>query len=412
MEQPVTPAPSRALTIAQLVLSIFGLLFSLGGMLGLIVMLVSPFQYSLTPEESSQFMNILWVLLAVALLTIPSIITSIRALAGFTPRHPIRHKFLLATVGFLIVLTIIFSGNLLNSSSIPQWLSSVINVLTILVPIWWFLELGRLRLSNGSAQRQWGLFVFSTYVSLPVIIIVEIIVLGFGVLFGALWLIQQPEFAPILSQFGDPFIFDPAALEYLSFDFLPLLTRPGLIAVVGAFVVLIIPLLEELLKPLGIWLLHKRNLTPVDGFTIGMICGAAFAVLESLFSISAVMPGERMFVMVGRIGTGLLHIFTAGINGWALASTWQDSKYIRVGITYFASVIVHGTWNLFAMLLGLHMVGNELPQIVDPRLSGIAVWFLPLLTMVLLISMIGFNLHLRRQPAPPPIPQTHENGLG
>lgn len=412
MEQPVTPAPSRALTIAQLVLSIFGLLFSLGGMLGLVVMLVSPFQYSLAPEESSQFMNILWVLLAVALLTIPSIITSIRTLAGFSSRRPIRHKFFLATIGFLIVLTIIFTGSLLNSNSIPQWLSSVINVLTILVPIWWFLELGRLRLSNGSAQRQWGLFVFSTYVSLPVIIIVEIIVLGFGVLFGALWLIQQPEFAPILSQFGDPFIFDPAALEDLSFDFLPLLTRPGLIAVVGAFVVLIIPLLEELLKPLGIWLLHKRNLTPVDGFTIGMICGAAFAVLESLFSISAVMPGERMFVMVGRIGTGLLHIFTAGINGWALASTWQDSKYIRVGITYFASVIVHGTWNLFAMLLGLNMVGNELPQIVDPRLSGMAVWFLPLLTMVLLISMIGFNLHLRRQPAPPPLPQTHENGLG
>ena len=411
MEQPITPAPSRALTIAQLVLSIFGFLFSMGGMLGLVVMLGSPFQYSLAPEESSQFMNLLWVLLAVALLTIPSIITSIRAVAGFTPRHPVRHKFFLATIAFLIVLAVIFSGSLINSNSIPKWLSSVINVLMILIPIWWFLELGRLRLSNGSAQRQWGLFAFSTYITLPLIVTVEIIVLGFGVLIGALWLSQQPEFAPILTQIGDPFMIDPSIFEDLAVDLLPLLTRPGLIAVVGSFVALIIPLIEELLKPLGIWLLQKRNLTPVDGFTIGMICGAAFAVLESLFSISAVMPGERMFVMVGRIGTGLLHIFTAGINGWALASTWRDGKYMRVGIAYLASVIVHGAWNLFALLLGLDMAGNELPQIVDPGLSGLAVWFLPILTMVLLISMIGFNLYLRHQPEPPPFPQTQENGL-
>jgi len=122
------------------------------------------------------------------------------------------------------------------------------------------------------------------------------------------------------------------------------------------------------------------------------------------------MPGERMFVMVGRIGTGLLHIFTAGINGWALASTWRDGKYMRVGIAYLASVIVHGAWNLFALLLGSTWP-DELPQIVDPHLSSLAVWFLPILTMVLLISMIGFNLYLRHQPAPPPLPQTHENGL-
>jgi hypothetical protein len=240
---------------------------------------------------------------------------------------------------------------------------------------------------------------------------VEIIVLGFGVLIGALWLIQQPEFAPVLTQIGDPFMVDPSIFEDLAVDLLPLLTRPGLIAVVGSFVALIIPLIEELLKPLGIWLLQKCNLTSVDGFTIGMICGAAFAVLESLFSISAVMPAERMFVMVGRIGTGLLHIFTAGINGWALASTWREGKYMRVGIAYLASVIVHGAWNLFALLLGFDMAGNELPQIVDPHLSSLAVWFLPILTMVLLISMIGCNLYLRHQLAPPPLPQTHENGL-
>ena len=412
MEQPVAAPPSRTLTIAQLVVSILGLLFSLGGVLGLLVMMASSLQNTLAAEESSQLMNIMWVLLAVSLFTIPSIFTAIRALAGFAPRHPMRHRFLIAMLGLLLAFGVIFSTNLLSTNSTPNWLSSVINVLTILVSIWWFLELGRLKLSSGSAQRQWGLFSFSTYITLPVIMVVEIIIIGVGLLFGALWLIQQPEFAPTLSQIGDQFMLGPTAWEDLSFDFLPLLSRPGFIAVAGAFIVLIIPMIEELLKPLGVWLLRKRSLTPVDGFTAGMICGAAFAVLESLFSISAVMPGERLFVIVGRIGTGLLHIFTAGLNGWALAYTWQDGKYLRVGITYIVSVGIHGAWNLFALLLGMHMAGNELPQIVDPGLSGLAVWILPILTMVLLISMIGFNFHLRHQPAPPALPQTSENGLG
>ena len=412
MEQPATASPSRVLTVAQLVVGILGTLLSLGGLIGSSILLLSPNKTTTLMADSSQVLNLSGVLLAVALLTTPSVTTAIRSLAGLPPRRQVRHRFLLATLALLLVPLIILLDGSGSSEPAPNWLSAISNILTILIPIWWFLELGRSRLTGGSAQRQWGLFSFSTFITLPVILVVELVVLGFGMLFGALWLFQQPEFAPILSQFGSQNGIDPTLLDELSVDLIPFLTRPGVIAALAAVVALIIPLIEEMLKPLGLWLLHKRGLSPAEGFTLGLICGAAFALLESLFSISAVMPGERLFVIVGRLGTGLLHIFTAGLNGWALATTWRDGKYARVGISYGLSVLIHGAWNFFALLMGLHAAGDELPRIVDPAFSSLAAWLLAGIALLLLLGLIAFNLHLRREPVPPPLPQTQENSLG
>jgi hypothetical protein len=356
--------------------------------------------------------NFLLIVLVIMLLTIPAVTTAIRSLAGLPPRQPIKFRFMIATIALLLVLFLLWLDPPNSSNPGAPWPTSIINVLTILIPIWWFLELGRARLAGGSAKRHWGIFSFSTYFTLPIILLVEVIIIGFGILFAALWLIQQPEFAPFLSQLGSLSGFDPAEWESLLPDLLPLLSRPGVIAALTATATLVVPLIEEMLKPLGIWLLHKRNLTPAEGFTIGMICGAAFALLESLFSISAVTPGDRLFVITGRLGTGLLHIFTAGLNGWALATTWRDGKFLRAGVSFTLSVLIHGAWNLFALLLGMYMIGEDFPFIIDPSFLEASAWVLPGIAFFLLLGLIGFNLHLRRTAAPPPLPQLPGDGLG
>lgn len=412
MTQSASTIPSRALTIAQLVVSLIGLLFSIGGFLAFVILLLSPSRSKVGDQDSAQLLNFLFIILVVILLTIPAVVSAIRSLAGRPARQPVRFKFLIATVLFLVVPVLMWQDMPLDTSPGAAWLNSIVNVLTILIPIWWFLELGRLRLAGGSAKRQWGVYTFSTFVTLPIILVVEVIVLGFVFLFGALWLIQQPEFAPYLIQLGSSTGFDPTDWENLFVDLLPLLSRPGVIAVLASVAALVIPLIEEMLKPLGVWLLHKRNLTPAEGFAIGLICGAAFALLESLFSISSAMPGDRLFVITGRLGTGLLHIFTAGINGWALAATWRDGRFGRVAFTYGLSVLIHGAWNFFALLLGLHMAGEAFPSIIGTAWSQASVWVLPGITIILLLGLIAFNLYLRRIPPPPPLPMLQENGLG
>ena len=407
----VTPdgAPSRSLTIAQLVFSVAGICLSLAGALGIIILLNSQ---TSTPVDNTQLVNFLWILLAVILLTIPSAIACIRYLAGRPTRQPVRSKWLFASLALILVPVLGWASIRFASSGSNTWLSAVINIPAVLIPIWWFLELGRARLSSGSVQRQWGLATFSFYITLPVVIMIEVVVLGIGLLFTALWVIQQPDFAPLLTQLQQQFVNSPQVFPDLTFDFLPLLQRTEVIIAALAAITLVVPMIEELLKPLALWLLHRRNLTAAQGFTAGLICGASFALLESLFSISAAMSGDWVFTVVGRAGTGLLHTLTAGLNGWALASTWQDGRWHRVGLTYILTVLIHGAWNLFAVLMGLNLVAEEVPWTINPVLTGAAVWVLVGLAAAMLVFLFLFNLKLRRARAlPPPLPVIEDTAL-
>lgn len=406
-----TAASSRPLTIAQLVVSIIGISLSLLGVIGLSILLLSPATGNIPVEQRDLIRNLLWVLLAVTLLTIPSLVASICSLNGNPSRSTPRKKFLLSSLSLIFFPLLLFLGNRLSSSQADAWLIAPVNILTVLIPIWWFLELGRFRLSAGSMQRQWGLSTFSMFVTLPVSILIEIIVIGVGLVAGMMWLVQQPEYAPFFSQFSGQFNLDTLDWQQLSFDFMPLLQSPEVIAAVILGIALVIPLIEELLKPLGVWVLNKRSLSPAEGFTAGLICGAAFALLESLFSVSAVLGNDWLYTVVGRVGTGLLHVFTAGLNGWALSSAWQDGRQFRTALTYIITVLIHGTWNLFAILMGLDRLGSEFPQILDPSLTGSAVWVLPVLTAGMAVTLFAFNRRLRRAPLPPPLLQENLGGL-
>jgi hypothetical protein len=60
-----------------------------------------------------------------------------------------------------------------------------------------------------------------------------------------------------------------------------------------------------------------------------------------------------------RIGTGVIHIFTAGLMGWALALAWQENRYLRLGVTYLVAVLIHGLWNGLTLVT----VGTTLSEI-------------------------------------------------
>jgi len=407
--------PSRFLTISQLIVSILGVLNSLFAILGLIFLLQSPSADSFLGDQKSQLLNMIWVFLAILLLTIPSLVASIRALASSSASNPRQGRLLFATVALLLLFPLVWLSSR-PASPISGSALAMVNILSILVPIWWLLELGHFQLVTGSKKRQWGLVVFGFYISMPVTILIEFIFILFAALLGWMWLVQQPEAAPLLTLFGSETSFDPTMLQQLSEDFLPLLQRPQIVAVLFAIIGLFIPIIEELLKPLGLWVLNSHHLSPAEGFSAGMICGAAFALLESLLSLSAALPSDWLYTVVGRAGTGLLHIFTAGLNGWALAATWKDGKYLRAGLTYLLTVALHGTWNVFAVLMGMKMVSAELPWFTLPSIASGAVWVLSTLAALILLALILFNRYLRTQAqipsTPPPLPIYETPGMG
>ena len=130
---------------------------------------------------------------------------------------------------------------------------------------------------------------------------------------------------------------------------LPFLVNPGVLFIGLAFISVLVPLVEETLKPIGVWFLAGQKITPAQGFGYGVISGAGFGLFENLGNTSG--GGEVWAVLAAsRITTLLLHCFTAGLVGWALASAWSQRRYLRLGITFIIAVLVHGLWNGMAVL--------------------------------------------------------------
>ena len=145
---------------------------------------------------------------------------------------------------------------------------------------------------------------------------------------------------------------------------------------------MIVPLIEEAIKPVGVWLLAGRQLEPAAGFAAGLLSGAGYAVIESLLLTTS--GQEWAYLVFARIGTGAVHILTGGLVGWALVQAWNEGSYIRLGAIYLLAVLIHGTWNGLTMVMAFDSLSpahtassnlellNTISQAAPYLLGGIA----------------------------------------
>lgn len=400
--QPKAHIPS----IFQLLMSLAGLVSGLAAVVILVAMVL--IRALFMPEDSfslGQMLPLVWACLLFALLTLPSVVLAIRRLAHKTQLTPnSRYSLLLASLTLIPAVGLGFLGVRLASGQGSSVVLSLISMALILAPIWWFLEFGRSRLPVGSAQWQWGLVSFGINVTLPIIVLFELIIIAILLSVGGVWMARQPEFTPIWMQFQTQLMLDPQKMNLLVERILPLLQKPAVVMGGFMFVSLIVPLIEEIFKTSALWFFIKRGMTAADGFTAGLLCGAGFALVESTTSILAV-PGEAWgFTIIGRVGTGLLHIFTAGLMGWALASAWQGGRYVRLGGVLLANVLIHGVWNFLAVTGAL---ADRLPVTFD-LFPPLPAWIPPAAMVALFVLLFGglwiMNRFLRHQHIPPEIP--------
>lgn len=400
------PVQNHLPSVAQLVISIAGLVFSIFSLLAIAALIsVTGSAPNSTILEIQSLETLIWISGALALITLPSLIFSVRRLTHKSiPQKSPRGLFMASSLSLVALVPLTFLGSYLSSNQFPSAVKGVLTILSVAIPLWWIVELGRAQLQTGSPQRQWGLVNFGVFVTLPFVIFIEFILVAIGIGFAIMWLVQQPEFTPMFMQLQTQLKISPNEFPRILEQLKPILQKPGVIAAGFFGVSVLIPMMEELFKPLALWFFIKHNWSPAEGFTAGLLSGAAFALVESLTSLSAV-PNEAWTVtVIGRVGTGLLHILTAGLTGWALTASWRDGKYQRIGFIFLASVGIHGLWNFFALLSGFGPSLNEQNTSYFESLTLISPWVMAVITVWMLTLLFAMNRKLRALPIPSEIP--------
>ncbi len=120
------------------------------------------------------------------------------------------------------------------------------------------------------------------------------------------------------------------------------------LAVAAIGFVVIAPMVEELLKSLGVVILSYRLRGKADAFLWGLASGAGFAFVESLFSGAISLP-EWGAIMLLRVGATLMHCLTSGTVGLGWYYALVAHRPWRLIGAYMASVCLHAFWNLIAL---------------------------------------------------------------
>lgn len=198
---------------------------------------------------------------------------------------------------------------------------------------------------------------------------------------------------------------DPAAL-------LPTFMSPAILAVAFALVAVVIPIVEESVKTIGVAVTSSfRRPTLAQAFFWGLACGAGFALVENLFNTTNALEAWAPLVLL-RIGATLLHCFTGALMGLA----WYQILIKRhwgysLGL-YATCLAVHGMWNALSFgiaLLSLQTL-NAGSSADGQALAGLATAAAMLLLLLLAgavtAGLVGLAWYVRKHDSAPALPPT------
>ena len=394
------------MSILQLVFSFMVLLFFLGAA----VLLAANAELFSAPELTGMSPGSLSVLTcafaALALLNLPSVISSIHKLAGAGKSRnahiggPRPEK----KAGVLTWLPLpLFGAALAGLYFLPVHMPNrelwvgVLAALGAVLPALWLLRVGSGGLWGGFARRHAGLLSFSIGFTTYFILILEIalvLALGAGLALAAS---ANPSLLSKLGELWRALQTSGADAEALQASLMEFARSPLVLALAFGMVALALPALEEGFKTLGVWLLSDRKISPAEGYVAGLFSGAGFALVEALLNsaqLAGGSPAEWLSFLLGRFGGTLLHTFNGGLMGWALARSWQDKRRGKTTGVFLLALLVHAMWN-GAALANVFFGGQG-----ESGLPG----YLPmiLLSIVLMVVFLLFTRRVHRSGAGEP----------
>jgi len=381
------------------------ILFSCLGMLGLLIrgtyLVINGIDYfnpSNTSSLASSVMDALAMLFCAGLI-LPMLVYTLRRLKGKAiPQAGIRPvKFWQVLVFVVVWVIILIIGTVLASSFAYGWIAAApFFLIGISLPILCILWVGVSGIPVGSRRRLWTVFGFGMVGSTVAAVLMEYLVIGVAILaIGALEA-SNPALRTFVDQIRSQVAnANPGDVENLVTVLDPYLTNPLIILSILVFASLLAPAIEEAAKPAVIWFMGKRLRSPAEGFVLGALCGAGFAMLEGLMAASGATQ-LLGFGLAGRAAASLMHIISSGIFGWGIASARLEKRYGRLVLSYLTSISIHGLWNgaaVVAVYGSLRGITQNTLQLDLPNalflVGGVGILFLELVVMLAAFPLIN-----------------------
>jgi RsiW-degrading membrane proteinase PrsW (M82 family) len=393
--------------ILSLSLSALGILFFLIQTLSLAVLWFINFsnpQGSL--DQTISFGLMVWSSILSALMLIPVFLLNLYRMRDREPpdwldtSRPIYRK---VTAGLIFSWPILVLVGWLISANPPvaALLLGPVNILVAGLPILWIYRSASRGLNRGMQVRQWQVFGFSLTITPVIVIIAEIIAIallgGVGVLWQSYRMSNDPQYQQNLMNLVNQIRVNQGDVETLLRIIEPYLRQPSVIAWTLVVFAGLVPIIEEVIKPLALWAYAGRRMSPQEGFVGGLLCGAGFALMENVLYFTLSITAMDWLVMaVGRAGTGVLHMLGSGLVGWGLVKAWRDGRWVFLGVTSIIAFVLHGLWNALSLVGALTSLTLD-----DPNAAQGKVLLNNLPSFVLfLISILGIvliNRHFNKE---------------
>jgi hypothetical protein len=282
----------------------------------------------------------------------------------------------------IMALAAILIGYQISGVKTVNWFFlPLLTIPAIVLPLLAILALGAQKLPFGTRWQSWNVLGLGMTLVPFVLFMLEIAALIIIFVIVMVYIITQPDLAFELQTLSQQIMLigpqSEAARDLLG----PFLTRPGVITIALLYIAILVPALEEIFKPLGVWLLAGKLESPAQGFTLGALSGAGYALIETIGVSSQTV--EWASLLFSRIGTGLLHITTSALMGAAIILAWRERRYLRLIATYFLALTLHGLWNTFAILFTFSSLAELLGQ------SGRLITLQPIMITGMSILAIG-----------------------
>ncbi|SRR6266498_2285168 len=307
-------------------------------------------------------------------------------------------------LSLLVLAIVVFLGYQFGEKSSFNWLFlPVLTIPAVALPIFVLLGLGIRGIPLGARWQSWGAFGIAMTLAPFLLIILEVLALFVIVIFAVAFILSQPRLVSDIEHLSRQIQILGPQSEALQNLLLPYLTKPGVMIISLVYIAALVPMIEELIKPLGVWLFAKQLTSAAQGFAFGALSGAAYALIETL-GVSGQTEGWAT-LLLSRIGTGILHITTSALMGAAIVYAVRERYYLRLLLTYLLAISMHGLWNALAVLYTFAALGKFLNQqtafnpFQTPLVVGMSVLAL------IYFGILIFSNNRMRAALPEPVPE-------
>jgi len=304
--------------------------------------------------------------------------------------------FLLPSLVGLWALCLLAGELSLKNDLLSMFLLPGLNFLGIILPILFYLRISLRHLELPGVRFGWSFFGANLFVPPGLSMLLEALAVGIIVLIYLVFISVTPGLETTLLAYVTAFQASSQEQADVLNLAINIVNSPGVgLTLLGTFSV-VIPIIEESLKLILLLPFLKRMRSANDGFVLGILCGAAFALSENIGFTSA--GGEDWVLNIATRATAALpHMFNSGLLGWGLVSAWKYKKVGRLVGAFSAVLAIHGGWNALGLGLALDSLSpleNISTGFLPVNFLWITAWVL--LALALSAGLVIFNHRLAK----------------